>query len=337
MKVVKSLPHCVKEILLNHRLSAFTRLKLRKNGVYGKEKKNLLHLACKYSSIKIIKYCVQRFSLKINQKTKKGNNSLHSICKTPNLIGVKYLCSIGSQTIINSQNKKGQTPLNIAAKYNNEDICIYLINQHVNIHIQDRKGYAVGHWAAANAMMRLLHLLKEKSYNFLLNNVKNENILHCAAWSGSIECFEYAIQFISVNSESLKGNFGYYCKGNWKLLSWIIRNNHIKQNKSKSILLTIEAPLELFKEGGIEPKITDILRFDRHDILSWSYYQHKISDYTLVALSSLNIFRPKCRNWLRAITNWNAAKGILFLHSTSKSNFNFLPIVLIREIISYIR
>ena len=137
MKIKKTLDYNTLTILKAGQFKKFLKLKIRKNGVYGKERKNILHLACKYSSVKIIKYCIETIGIDSNQKSSSKNNVLHYACRTGNYQVVKYLCNSNS-LLIDEKNKKNQTPLYIAAKYNHERICIYLINKGADIFIREK-------------------------------------------------------------------------------------------------------------------------------------------------------------------------------------------------------
>lgn len=335
MKVLQTLPPSVLQILKNNRISALIGLKLRKNGVYGKAKKSLLHLACKYSNIKLIKYCLINLKLKLTSRTKKLNAPLHYCCKSSTLSTIKFVFK-SDPSQLNSQNKKGQTPLLIAAKNNREKACIYLVYQKANLHIQDKNGWAVGHWAAANAMLDLLKVLQEKSYNFLMQNWKKENMLHFAAWNGNIECFEYIFQYVSIYSASLKGDISYYCKGNWELLIRVICKGFIKLRDLKKSLLAVKAPLALFEFCKGELKTADVLNADREDILAWMFETRILDESSLKTLSSMKFIKPKCYKLIHELQKWNKAKLILFLHC-NWTCISRLPIGLVREIIEFIR
>ena len=139
MKLRKTLDYQVKIILQRDDLKQFMRLKLRKNQVYGRERKNILHLACKYSKQKIIKYCINTLKVPMNSKTRKANSLLHYACKAGNLFAVKLILK-SCKSQLNLQNKKKQSPLHLATKYKHNEISIYLLTQNPNIHIQDKNG-----------------------------------------------------------------------------------------------------------------------------------------------------------------------------------------------------
>lgn len=336
MKILKKLDYKVKKILESNRLKNFKSLNLRKNGVYGKERKNLLHLASKYSSTRLISYCIDTLKINLSSKTRSRNTALHYACKAGNLLGVKYIVTKAS-SILNHPNKSKQTALIISTRYKYEEISIYLVSCGANPLIQDKNGWNTGHWAAANGMLRLLKLLKHKGFDFSAETYKSETMLHLAAWSGDLDCFKYTLQFVSPTKASKKGSLAYYCKGNWTILMWAITKNLLKLNNLAQTLFEIVAPLDIFAQIDLEIKISDVIQYDRDDILIWMYQNHQILAESINNLLYSHFFIKKnCKNIMKSILRWNKIKSILFLYKYQSIQTLSVPLGILKELISFI-
>ena len=326
----------VKRILQSNKLKAFSKLKIRRNRRFGKEYKNFLHLACKYSKIALVKYCIEELKIDILSKTRNENISFHYACAYGTLNLVKFLFQ-SNPKVLNMRNKKKQTPLLLAAKNSHEDICMFLIKKGAHINAQDRQGFAVGHWAAAFNMKSLLHLLYEKTYNFSLENLKKENALHFAAWSGDIECFEYIFQFVSINLASIKGNIGYYCKGNWKLLQWILEMKYIKARSLGKTVFFIGTPLEIFEKCGIKYGVAEALSFDRDDLVHLLYRNREICAEDLYWISEKNVtLQEKCKKYIESLWKWSRVCPLLFVYKNGNNKISSLPNGIFRDLMRFV-
>lgn len=336
MKKHAKLDGNIREVLLSASLKKFKKLKLRKNGVYGREKKNILHLLCKYKCFNILKYLIDKSEVLIKSLTKHKNSVLHYSAESGDLRSIIYLLK-KEPSLLNTLNHKNQSPLHLASKNAHEDVCIFLIKKGAEVNIQDKYGWAVGHWAAANKMLDLLNFLKTKNYNFSLENNRRENILHCATWSGSIACFEFAFDHCSINSSSKKGTIGVYCKGNWELLAHILERRYIKPRSIEKSLYSIGTPLEIFKHFNIEARLSEVLAYDRSDLLDWMFKSQNLNIGNLYYLIyNSHVPQPKCRKWLAKTWCWEKSKGFLYAYSYGNGIIKNLSIGIARDLLGFL-
>jgi hypothetical protein len=338
MKTITKLPAKVKSILKSSNLKSFSSLKVRCNSRFGKANKNFLHLTSKYSKVSLVKYCHLTLNLSLLSKTLSGNTALHYACRLGKLSLVRYLVK-SATALLDMPNKKKQSPLLLAAKFNHEAVCIFLINSGADFNLQDKRGCAVGHFAAAHAMINLLKLLYTKSYRFSLENNNKESIIHYAAWSGDIDCFEFAHKFLSLNTETVKGNFLLYCKGNWQLLQWVIQCNYLKlQHNEKKTLISIGTPLEIFERNNIVFKVTDALEYDREDLIELMYRRRELNvkGFCFI-IANYALLKEKCERKMKNIWEWSQVCAFLFAYKFSNKEIFRLPAGIIRELTGFLK
>jgi ankyrin repeat protein len=266
MKKIQHLPEIVKTLLQKSLLKHLKSLKLRKNGVYGKERKTLLHLCCQYSSLKLVKYCINKLNQSASKLTLHNFSSLHYSSFSGSLKITKFILR-HCEELKDLQNNKGETALILSAKTSHFSVCKFLIRKGASLDLQDKKGWTVGHWAAYHGNLEVLQMLKARNFDFSLRNLKNENVLHFAAWNGNIECFEFLLQMVSIHQESVKGSVVEYCKGNWKLLEWIFQKKIVKAKVFEKVLFKIQAPLNVFQVAKIQIRVNDVILNDREELL----------------------------------------------------------------------
>lgn len=205
----------LKALLINDNIQIFKSLKLHRGGVYGKQRKTILHLAAKYcSKIAIPVYC--HLVLKVNPRTKTQKThtcALHYACAKGNLLLVKFLLSL-RECCVDPLRKNGETPLFIAIKYNRTDIAELLISRGANIHLQDKKKWTMAHWACRNGNAKILSLLVDKGISLQNLTADFESCLHLAAWRGDLEIFKLLFPLFCPFIIGNKGTLLHYARGN---------------------------------------------------------------------------------------------------------------------------
>ena len=64
---------------------------------------------------------------------------------------------------INHQDELGQTPLILAAKYNQIPVVKFLLQNHADASIKDKQGYDALYWARTNKNQEIINLLSKSS------------------------------------------------------------------------------------------------------------------------------------------------------------------------------
>ena len=121
------------------------------------------------------------------------NNSeekLHTSIRNGELETVKKIIE-KDNTIINSPNHLGSTPLMVAASLDKMDISNYLIDQNAELNTANVHGSTTIHYAALNGQLDLVKQLVDKGAKVDVWNNRGRNPLHYSAISGNIELFEY--------------------------------------------------------------------------------------------------------------------------------------------------
>ena len=298
---------------MKNRLNKLKSLNLRKNGVYGKECKTLLHLTSKYSCLKLVKYCIEVLKQSPSQLSRKTKNTvLHYASKSNHLQSTKYLLSLCPK-LLNKQNHKKQTALVLASKYNHTKLTLFLLKSGADPSIQDKKGWTVGHWAAFHGQFDVLQYLVSTDFDFSIKNNKQENLLHISAWNGEIRSFDLLLNRIPANQIADQGSVIEYCKGNWELLVWIFENKILKIQGFEKVLYKIEAPIEVFILGKLGVNVYYVLMYDREDMLEYLIREKEVDVRMLRVLknSALSMCL-KCRKVIDMALRWEKIKGPLY-------------------------
>lgn len=298
---------------MKNRLNKLKSLNLRKNGVYGKECKTLLHLTCKYSGLKLVKYCIEVLKQSPSHLSKKKKNTvLHYASKSNHLGSSKYLLKLCPK-LLNKQNHKKQTALVLASKYNHTKLTIFLLKSGADSSIPDKKGWTVGHWAAFHGQFEVLQYLASTNFDFSIKSNRQENILHISAWNGDIKCFDLLLNRIPANQIADRGSIIEYCKGNWELMIWIFDNKILKIQGFEKILYKIEAPIEVFILGKMGINVYFVLMYDRQDMLEYLIREKEVDVRMLKVLkNSLLGMCLKCRKVIDRALRWEQIKGLLY-------------------------
>lgn len=333
MKTIQSLDGKVKTYLIQSRLQSLKSLKLRKNGTYGKKSRTLLHLACKYRSLRIAKYCFSRHPASISKLSRDKYSCLHFSSLSGSLSLVKFIFK-QCPKLLNLRTNKGETSLHLSAKSSSFNITKFLIQKSASLHLQDKKGWTVGHWAAYHASLDTLILLQSKNFDFSIKNNKGESILHIAAWNGDLNCFKFLLNILDVRDVSSKGSVVNYCKGNWELLYWIFESNVLRGKFYVKSLYLIQAPFEIFYVAGIEVRINDILLYDRDDLLEIFIEKGEIDIKFLKVLVRNSGYKfNKCMKSIEKLFRWDKVKALVFWDKFGKDK---LPRGLLSEVVKFI-
>ena len=94
---------------------------------------------------------------------------------------------------VNTKNKDGDTPLNLAARNGRIDIIQYLSTKGSDVNEPNENGYAPLIWAALNGQTETIEYLESKGAEINQKNNYGSNPLMLAAWNGSLETVKYLL------------------------------------------------------------------------------------------------------------------------------------------------
>ena len=110
---------------------------------------------------------------------------------------------------VNSPDSQGATALHIAAGLGHLKLASYLITVGADRFARDRNGLAPMHLAARNGHIDIIKLLLEESNgrlseDFDMKTYDGWTMLHCACRDGQSAVFEYLLQVVEMNSNSVR-------------------------------------------------------------------------------------------------------------------------------------
>lgn len=140
---------------------------------------------------KVLKHFIEN-GFYVDAKNKKGETPLHVAAKQGNTEIAKLL--IENRANVNATNKKGETPLHLAAKQGNTEIVEFLIEKDADIDFHDKKARTPSHHAAINGKTEILKLLHKKGADIdnLLDH-KGMSGFHCAVHKGTSIMFHLPV------------------------------------------------------------------------------------------------------------------------------------------------
>ena len=104
----------------------------------NKDKQTPLHYACKFGNLEMIKFLVEK-GTNLKQKDLKGNNALHYVCKYGNFDSFKYVVdTIGDLESYNNLKKKA---IHILCEHKNSKFVQYLCEKEIDIKSKDGDGF----------------------------------------------------------------------------------------------------------------------------------------------------------------------------------------------------
>ena len=339
MKQTLKLSTAIKKALKSEDFEEFKSFKVKRGACYGKAKISILHVAIKYSSrLKFIKHCIYKF--KANPKTKcvkSGSTALHYAAKYGKVAFVNFLVSKCGLDV-NEADKKSRSPILIAAKYNQKSTFELLLKLGADIKKVDKRNWGVTHWASRNGNLDLLKYALQSGASCKVLTRSFESCVHLAAWSGNMELFQYLVSISeSVVRCSKKGTILHYAAGNWEVIDWILRNNFLGNLPKLSVLLDIEAPLELIWDYCVwELNLGLVFLYDRDDIFERMLKYIKDLDPQVTTNYRVG---PKCLELLVSFRAWKKYKALLFLYKndrSTKETLGKLPYPLLKELCDYI-
>ncbi|CAG9326613.1 unnamed protein product [Blepharisma stoltei] len=336
MKSPLKLSFQVKKILKKNDLQNFKKIEFKRGGVYGSERKTILHLAAKYCTNHTIpKYLIKKKKVQLDTKTKKSlSTALHYACRSGNWLIAKYLLKCGCD--INRLRRGNQSSILLSVRYNWLGITKLLISKKADIKIKDKRNWNLAHWASYNGNLKMLHLLEKSGVSLHDVTDNGETCLHLGVWSGNLECVKYLLTKISIWESAKNGSILEYCRGNWSLLSWLLFNTKWSEVPVLEILLSINCPRDLIlKHVFNELNISFIFRYDRDDLLNDIYEKSKVP---LEKMLMMNM-PEKCKSMAFKLIKWGKVKGLIFIYLISKKNhmiFGKIPKTLIQEMAEYL-
>ncbi len=110
---------------------------------------------------------------------------------------------------VNSTDIQGSTALHIAAGLGHIKLVSYLISVGADRFARDGNGLAPMHFAARNGCIDIIKMLLEESdgrlsEDFDMKTYDGWTMLHCACRDGQSAVFEYLMQVMDMNSDSVR-------------------------------------------------------------------------------------------------------------------------------------
>jgi ankyrin repeat protein len=272
--------------------------------IKDKQKKIPLHYAIQKKNIdmiqKLLEYNSNPNTLDIN-----GYNSLHLSIFTRNIDIVKIVLKyIGN---INARSMNGETALHLATNLRLTNICIFLIENNININIQDyTHEFSVIHYVATINQIELLNKLIEKKCNINIQDVFGNTALHYAfiEENYNIVSLLMSVDNLNYNLWNINGKLPFhiflenYNESNTEIFEKLIdkTNLNIKDYNGNSCLFYI-INLNLWKQYKhiLEKRKIDIFSKNKQNIMLLDLIKDKDKDefIDLIVKSYLNRLRNK--------------------------------------------
>ena len=326
----------------NEDLDSFKKLRLPKRAVYGKNGKNLVHMAAKYcESTEILDYCIYDLKIKPSTMLKKvKSRALHIACKYGKASITKFLANLADANLEILDNN-GETPLSLAAKHNHIDLVVYLQQLGASLHNCNKNGWTPLHWASKNGNSDLVYYLIQAGANPNALTNSKENCLHLAAESDCINTVSTLLDYVFPLLLSCRGTLIHHCSKNPKILNFVLANTPWKNFPKLPILLEINAPVYIIVEHCIPEIQGNALKLvamnDREDLIKELYFKHVFAESGIEMLLQCAL-KPKCKKVINFLSKWQVIKKILFVYKFSCRTFckYRLSKSLLREIVSCI-
>ena len=121
---------------------------------------SVLHHACTFYDLPMVKYLVEQCKFNIEDKNKKKRTPLFYACHYQCFKVVEYLLEKGAE--INVQDKAGMTPLMVATIENSPQIVKYLLEKGADRNIESKDGITAMECAMDSDNVKLIELLEEE-------------------------------------------------------------------------------------------------------------------------------------------------------------------------------
>ena len=191
----------------------------------------LLHIACRWGDVDIVRYLVCEQQCDVNAQNKNGDSPLHTACYNKALDIIKFLLQQRYNTSI--RNKRGQSPqtiplnengellLHIACRWGDVDIVRYLVcEQQCDVNAQNKNGDSPLHIACYNKALDIIKFLLQQRYNTSVQNKRGQSpqtiplnedgdvLLHFACLWGDVDIVRYLVceQQCDVNAQNKNGD-----------------------------------------------------------------------------------------------------------------------------------
>jgi ankyrin repeat protein len=153
----------------------------------------LMHWASLGADMDMVKWLVSN-GAPFNQRSSDdvGMEPLHWACTKGNMDAVHHLLVNGGD--INCLDKKGCTPLIIAAQYAHPLLVSYLIKNGADHTIIDKENDSALHWAAYKGNVEILSLLQYLGLPIDTADNYGQTPLHLASLRGNLEAVEYLVE-----------------------------------------------------------------------------------------------------------------------------------------------
>ncbi len=231
------------------------------------EKLNILHIACKFNFIEIVKL-LAKTKIKVNKNTTNNISAL--------------------STIINKN-----TTNNISALYN-ACFCGYfeiikiLVENDADINaIEKSKHISIFHIACINGNLDIIKYLISKNININVVNIYNENVLFYAFYYNNIELIEFFIDYNqNINNKNNKIDFNNINSDNKTLVHLSVEINNLKLTE---LLLNngVIVKDKIFKISytNIKTEIPTFKEFNISDIDNTNKYKTNLDSFKEIDLS----------------------------------------------------
>ena len=340
MKVTTKLPSNAKQAITDSDLNLISSLRLLKGKAYGSKGKTVLHYVAKYcDDCLVASFCINKLKVNPDAVTKKGKLSvLHVACKYGKLNLIKYFLEL--QNISKDvQDSEGETPLTTSLKYDQTDAALMIIHSSPDLSLKNKQGWTALHWSSKKGNLIVTTLLIQLGQNPNSLTKQNETSLHLSIESGCIYTIEALIKLVNPLHLSNKGTLIHHSQGLPDITDYLLSNTIWKDFPKLHLLLTIQSPVStILKHASSElvlQALDPILTFDRADLILEMSNRHLIPEGTINQLLTKKL-SSKCEALLVHLNRWQIVKKVLFVHKFSTKTTSNLPQGLLRELFMYI-
>ena len=153
-----------------------------------------LHTACRYGHLDIIKFLVSLSSIDVNIRIPSYPLLLHKACRYGTLNVVKFLLS-ASSVDVNIRDNSGYTPLHTACCYGHLDIIKFLLSlSPVDVNIRDDSGDTPLHTACHYGHLDVIKFLVSTEHvNPISTDINGNTPLHLVCISQNVDIVKYLL------------------------------------------------------------------------------------------------------------------------------------------------
>ncbi|XP_059488485.1 uncharacterized protein LOC132204174 isoform X2 [Neocloeon triangulifer] len=157
-----------------------------------KDGDDALHLASMNGKLDNVQYLLGLNGFGVEKKGKQGKTALHWAAQKGHIAVTKFLLSKGAD--VNVRNDDNDTPLTLAARFSNEEMCRLLVDSGANLSAVDNDGNDALHLACLDGKLdNVQYLVGLNGFSVGKKGKQGKTALHLAAQNGHIALAEFLL------------------------------------------------------------------------------------------------------------------------------------------------